>query len=226
MILYMYLAPGQGQTTFWCQQEGFITLVICCKFQNIFSISDFIHIFSWFYTCGSGTDNSQGTKFWCQQKPLVTSIICYKFTKSIWSLILYMYIAPWQGQTIHWEHIFDVNRNILSLRSFVTNLKKDLFEIWFYTHFLMILYMYIAPGHGQTTPWGQDFDVNRKVLSLCPFVASLKKISLNTDFMHIFFMLLYMYIAPWQGLTTPWGHNFDINRTILSLRSFVISFFQ
>ena len=35
--------------------------------------------------------------------------------------------------------------------------------------------MYIALGQGHTTPWGQFFDVNRKPLSLCPFVASLKK---------------------------------------------------
>ena len=35
--------------------------------------------------------------------------------------------------------------------------------------------MYIAPGQGHTTPSGQTFDVNRKPLSLCPFVASLKK---------------------------------------------------
>ena len=43
---------------------------------------------------------------------------------------------------------------------------------------IIILYMYIAPGQGHTTPWGQTFDVNcdnRKPLSLCPFVASLKK---------------------------------------------------
>ena len=30
----------------------------------------------------------------------------------------------------------------------------------------MILYMYITPGQGQTTPLGQNFDVNRKPLSL------------------------------------------------------------
>ena len=35
------------------------------------------------------------------------------------------------------------------------------------------LYMYIAPGQGQTTPWGQNLDVNRNSLTLCPFVASL-----------------------------------------------------
>ena len=31
--------------------------------------------------------------------------------------------------------------------------QNDLLEIWFYT-FLMILYMYIAPGQGHKTPWG------------------------------------------------------------------------
>ena len=36
----------------------------------------------------------------------------------------------------------------------------------------MILYMYIAKEQGQTTPWGQNFDVNRNSLSLCLFVAS------------------------------------------------------
>ena len=37
-------------------------------------------------------------------------------------------------------------------------------------------------------------------------------------------MILYMYIATGQGLTTPWERNFDVNRIILSLRSFVASF--
>ena len=46
--------------------------------------------------------------------------------------------------------------------------------------------MYIAPGRGQTDPWIQNFNVNRKLLPLRPFVASLKKISLNSDFIHIF----------------------------------------
>ena len=94
-------------------------------------------------------------------------------------MILYMYIAPGQGQTSPWQQNFDVNRNSISLCSFVASLKKislksDFLPFFIYT-FLMILYMYIALGQGHTTPWGQTFDVNRKPLSLCPFVASLKK---------------------------------------------------
>ena len=42
---------------------------------------------------------------------------------------------------------------------------------------------YIAPGQGQTTPWGQNFDVKNNSLSLCPFVASLKQISSKSDFL-------------------------------------------
>ena len=46
--------------------------------------------------------------------------------------------------------------------------------------------MYIAPGQGQTAPRGQNLDVNRKALSLYPFVASFKEISLKSDFIHFF----------------------------------------
>ena len=84
--------------------------------------------------------------------------------------------------------------------------------------------MYIAPGQGQTNPWGQNFNVNRKLLPLQPFVASLKKISLNSDFIHIFSMFFHMYIAPGQGQTTLCGQNPDGNRKALSLCPFVASF--
>ena len=52
----------------------------------------------------------------------------------------------------------------------------------------MILYMYIhvAPGQGLTTPRGRNFYVNRNILTLWSFVASLKKISLKSDFMQFF----------------------------------------
>ena len=59
--------------------------------------------------------------------------------------------------------------------------------------------MYIAPGQGQTSPWGQNFDVNRNSLSLCPFVASLKAISLKSDFLPFFTSFFHMYIAPGRG---------------------------
>ena len=58
----------------------------------------------------------------------------------------------------------------------------------------MILYMYIAPGQGQTAKRGQSFDANRNVLSLHSFVASFKKILSKSDFND-----LIHDIAPGQG---------------------------
>ena len=57
--------------------------------------------------------------------------------------------------------------------------------------------MYIAPGQGQTAPRGQNLDVNRKALSLYPFVASFKEISLKSDFI-LFHDLIHVY-SPRAG---------------------------
>ena len=46
-------------------------------------------------------------------------------------------------------------------------MKKNLFEVWFYTYFSIFLYMYIAPRQGQTTPWGKKIYINKNLLSLC-----------------------------------------------------------
>ena len=62
----------------------------------------------------------------------------------------------------------------------------------------MILYMYIAPVQGQTAPRGQNFDVNRKALSLYPFVASFKEIPLKSDFIHFFHDLIHV-CSPGAG---------------------------
>ena len=58
-----------------------------------------------------------------------------------------------------------------------------------FINFYTIIYMYIAPGQGQTAPRGQNIDVNRKAISFYPFVASFKEISLKSDFIHFFFKI-------------------------------------
>ena len=149
----MYIAAGQGQTTlgeiFWCQQKSNVASAICYKFQKISLKSDFIFFFffSWFYTCIClGADNPLGMKLLWQQEYLVILVICCKFQKNLFEfwfstnvfMILYMYIALGQGQTAPRGQRFDVNRNVLSLHQFVASLKKNVFEVWFYTFFFMI----------------------------------------------------------------------------------------
>ena len=67
--------------------------------------------------------------------------------------------------------------------------------------------MYIAPGQEQTTVCGQNPDVNRKALSLCPFVASFKKISLKSDLYIIFHVFIHVY-SPGPGADNPLGTEF------------------
>ena len=73
------------------------------------------------------------------------------------------------GTSCHFGHLLQVSKKISSQSDFIQ-------------FFLMILYMYTAPGQGQTASRGQNVDVNRNVLSLHSFVTSLKKMSLKPDF--------------------------------------------
>ena len=68
--------------------------------------------------------------------------------------------------------------------------------------------MYIAPGQEQTAPRGQNLDVNRKALSLYPFVARFKEISLKSDFIHFFFHDLIHAYSPRAGAYSPQGTKF------------------
>ena len=67
--------------------------------------------------------------------------------------------------------------------------------------------MCIVAGQGQTTICGQNSDVNRKALSLGPFVASFKKISLKSDFIHIFACFIHVY-SPGPAADNPLGSEF------------------
>ena len=65
-------------------------------------------------------------------------------------------------------------------------------------YFNAFIHVY-SPRAGAENPLGTNVDVNRKALSLCPFVASFKTISLRSDFIQVFFMFFHVYIAPGRG---------------------------
>ena len=66
--------------------------------------------------------------------------------------------------------------------------------------------MYLAPGQGQTA-FVENSDVNRKALSLCPFVASFKKISLKYN-LYIFLPVFIHVYSPGAGADIPLGSEF------------------
>ena len=98
MILYMYIAPGQGQTAPRGQSFNVIRNVLSfhlfdasfkkkCLWSlilyNLFY--DLIHV----YSPGAGADSPQGTKFGCQQKGIITLPICCKFQRNLFEVWFY-----------------------------------------------------------------------------------------------------------------------------------------
>ena len=133
-----------------------------------------------------------------------------------------MYTAAVQGQTTPGDKILMSTETSCHL----LQVSKNLFEVWFYTIFFMILYMYIAPRQGLTTPWGRHFMSTGTSCHFGHLLQVSKKSLLKSWLYTIFFMILYMFIAPGQvqGQTVPRGQSFDVNRNVLSLHSFVASF--
>ena len=67
-----------------------------------------------------------------------------------------MYIALGQGQTAPKEQSFDVNRNVLSLHSFVASFKEISLKSDFIQFFHDLIHVY-SPGAREDKPQGTKF---------------------------------------------------------------------
>ena len=135
----------------------------------------------------SGADNPRGQNFDVNRNLLSLS------KKSLWRLILYNLFHDF----IHVYSPRAVADNPLGMKFWcqqehlVTSVicckfkKKSLWSLIVYQFFHDFIHVY-SPGAGADSPQGTKFDVNRKALSLYPFVASFKEISLKSDFIQFF----------------------------------------
>ena len=134
MILYLYIAAGQGLTTLWGQNFDVN--------RHLLSLQSYVASFKkspWslilYNKCSlAGADSPQGTKFWCQQICLLTSFICCKFKKNVFEVWFYtffffhdlIHVAPAQGQRdprglnlvsterpYHFSHLLQVSKKSL-----------------------------------------------------------------------------------------------------------------
>ena len=161
--------------------------------KNLFEVWFYTIFFKHVYSPKAGADNPLGTNFLCQQEHLVTLLQVSK--KSLWSLILYnffmilyMYIAPAQGETAPRGQSFDVNRNVLSLHSFVASLKKCLWNMILYNFFHDLIHVY-SPGAGADSPQGTKFWCQQKGLITLPICCKFQKNLFEVWFYTIFFMI-------------------------------------
>ena len=113
--------------------------------------------------------------------------------KSLLSLILYNFFhdfihvySPKAGADNSLGTKFLCQQEHLATSVICCKFQKHLFEVLIlYNLFHDFIHVY-SPGAGADSPRGQSFDVNRNVLSLHSFVASLKKMSLKSDFIQFF----------------------------------------
>ena len=108
-------------------------------------------------------------------------------------MILCMYIAPGQEQTNPWGQTFGGSVSV-----HLTPGPSIYFNAFIHV---------CSPRAGADNPLGTNVDVNRKPLSLCPFVASFKMISSKSDFIHIFNDFIHVY-SPGARACNPLGTNF------------------
>ena len=86
--------------------------------------------------------------------------------------------------------------------------QKESFQpLSLYTSFHDLI-MYIPIGQGQVNPRGQNFDVNRNLLSLRSFVACFKKFPLKSDFKQFFFHEFLHVYSPRAGADSPQATKF------------------
>ena len=88
----------------------------------------------------AGADNSLVLNFWCQQEGLLA--MCCTFEKNLFGLWLYTHLSWFNnvyslgsGTDNPRGQNFDVNRNLLSLRSFATSFKQISLKVCFYRFF-------------------------------------------------------------------------------------------
>ena len=136
---------------------------------------------------------------------------------------MYIHEAASQGQTIPREQNFDVNRNLLPLWSFATSLKKSLWNLILCNFFHDFIHVY-SPGAGADNPLGTRFWCQQEHLVTSVICCKLKKKSLWSLILYIFFHDLIHVYSPGEGQTAPRGQNFDVNRKALSLYPFAASF--
>ena len=178
-----------------CQQKVFITLPICCRFKkNCFEVWFYIHFFMfhhYVYSPGQGQTIHWGQNFDDNRKAfsLWPYVASFKMISSksdfinIFNDFIHAYSPGARAENPLGTNFWCQQKALITSTT-CCKFQTNLFKFWFYTHLLMFFHMYTDPGQGQTTLCGQNPDVNRKALSLCPFVASFKKVSLKSDFIH------------------------------------------
>ena len=238
----MYIAPGQGQTTPWGQnfdvnRNSLSLCLFVASLKKISLKSDFLPFFYGFfshvYSPGQGQTTQWRQKFHDNRKAfsLCPYVARFKVISSksdfipIFNDFIHIY-SHWARAENPLGTNFWCQQKALITSTICCKFQTNLFEFWFYTHFLMFFPHVYSPGAGADNPLWTKFWCQQKGLVTLPICCKFQKNIFEVWFYTYFCLFLYKYIAPGQGQTTPWGQNFYFNINLLSLWSFAVSFFH
>ena len=160
---------------------------------------------------GQGQKTPWGQTFDVNRKPLSLRPFVKVLKQSLWSMILniilndfiHVYSHGARAENPLGTNLWCQQKALITL-TISPKFQTNLFEFWFYTHFLMFFLMYIAPGQGQTTLCGQNLMSTEKPCHFAHLLLSFKKISLKSDFIHNF-SCIYTCIQPQGRSRQPLG---------------------
>ena len=184
---------------------------------------DFIHV----YSPGAGADNPLGKKSYMWTLPdlqgdslkwsrkfllkhttfhqnLEISLVWIK-NFPIYSIHFRQTSLKWKGNLPDaffklitcMQNIFDVNKNILTLRPLL-QISKNVFEVWFYTIFFHHLIHVYSTGAGADSPQGTKFWCQQKGFITLPICCKFQKNLFEVWFYTIFFHHLIHVYSPWD----------------------------
>ena len=174
-LIYVY-SPYAGAdspqgTKFWCQQKGLIfTHLLQVSKKSLWNLILYNYLI-WFNTCIK--PQGRGRQPPGDKVLMSTEMSCHFIhllqvsKKCLWSLIFHDLIhvySPRAGADSPQGTKFWCQQKGLITLPICCKFQRNLFEVWFYTIFFMIQYMYIAPGLGAYSPQGTKFWCQQKLL--------------------------------------------------------------
>ena len=150
MILYMYIAPGQGMTTTWRRNFDVNRNILSLRsfvasFKKISLKSDFMRFFSWFYTCRTGDKVLMSTEMSCNFIHLLQVL-----KKCLWSLILYnffhdlihVYRPGAVADSPQGTKFLCQQKGLITLPIYLQVSKKSLWGLILYNFFYDLIHVY------------------------------------------------------------------------------------
>ena len=167
MSLYMYISPRQGHTNPWGQTLDVnrkplsLCPFVASLIKEILILYTFEMVLHMYIAPGQGQTTHRVQTFDVNRKPLSLFQFVAGFKKCFYLHFFMFTICIFRragadnplGSKFWWQQ-----KGLFSL-PICCKFQNDLFEFWFYTHFLMFFHMYMALGQGQTTLCVQNSDV-------------------------------------------------------------------